>query len=104
MEGDYMKSKSTLYLVLIISICLLFSNLALAGGKAKKAWPSIVDEKVAKAKKDIKLIDRASFKKVVDNKGDAIIIDVREPNEFKAGYIPGAINIPRGVVDKRRNF
>ncbi|EMC96560.1 hypothetical protein BAUCODRAFT_46483, partial [Baudoinia panamericana UAMH 10762] len=25
---------------------------------------------------------------------DRLIIDVREPSEFEAGYIPGAINIP----------
>ena len=28
-----------------------------------------------------------------------MIIDVREPGEYAAGYIPGAINIPRGVIE-----
>lgn len=29
-----------------------------------------------------------------------LIIDVREPSEFKAGHIPGAVNIPLGSLPK----
>jgi|SRR5690242_5715554 rhodanese-related sulfurtransferase len=29
------------------------------------------------------------------------IIDVREPEEFLAGHLPGAINIPRGLLEFR---
>ncbi len=29
----------------------------------------------------------------------APIIDVREPAEFAAGHLPGAVNIPRGVIE-----
>lgn len=29
---------------------------------------------------------------------DAVVIDVREPEEYVAGHIPGAINIPLGTV------
>ena len=31
--------------------------------------------------------------------GKRIIIDVREYDEFAAGHLPGAINIPRGVLE-----
>lgn len=27
------------------------------------------------------------------------VVDVREPAEFAAGHIPGAVNIPRGVLE-----
>jgi rhodanese-related sulfurtransferase len=27
------------------------------------------------------------------------VVDVREPGEFAAGYLPGAINLPRGVLE-----
>ncbi len=30
---------------------------------------------------------------------DRIVIDVREYEEFAAGHLPGAINIPRGVLE-----
>lgn len=32
-------------------------------------------------------------------RGDAVVIDVREPAEFETGHIPGSINIPRGVLE-----
>lgn len=28
-----------------------------------------------------------------------VVIDVREPEEFAAGHIPGAINLPRGLLE-----
>jgi len=35
------------------------------------------------------------------NREDAIVVDVREPNEFAAGHVPNARHIPMGQVDKR---
>ncbi len=32
---------------------------------------------------------------------DALLVDVREPDEFAAGHLPGAINLPRGVLEFR---
>ena len=31
----------------------------------------------------------------------AILLDVREPSEYNAGHIPGAVNIPVGQVSSR---
>lgn len=28
-----------------------------------------------------------------------VVLDVREPDEFAAGHIPGAINVPRGLLE-----
>lgn len=30
-----------------------------------------------------------------------VVIDVREPGEYLAGHLPGAVNIPRGVLEFR---
>ena len=30
---------------------------------------------------------------------DTVLIDVREPEEYGEGHIPGAVNIPRGVIE-----
>jgi len=31
--------------------------------------------------------------------GSALLLDVREPGEFQAGCLPGAINVPRGMLE-----
>jgi rhodanese-related sulfurtransferase len=35
------------------------------------------------------------------NRKDAVVIDVREPNEFKGGHIPNARNLPVGQIKDR---
>jgi rhodanese-related sulfurtransferase len=35
--------------------------------------------------------------------GNVVILDVREPGEFAMGHIPGAINLPRGLVEFKIN-
>lgn len=51
---------------------------------------------VAAAKKHIQEIDAATAQSQL---GSSLILDVREPAEFAAGHLPGAINIPRGVLE-----
>ena len=51
---------------------------------------------VANAKQNITEITVADAKQVLS---DHLILDVREPTEFAAGQMPGAVNIPRGVLE-----
>lgn len=51
---------------------------------------------VAEARAKIREVAPGAFHAAV---ADAVIIDVREPSEFETGHIPGAINIPRGVLE-----
>lgn len=51
---------------------------------------------VAAAKKNIQEI---SGQEAVQRLGQALVLDVREPQEFAGGKLPGAINIPRGVLE-----
>jgi rhodanese-related sulfurtransferase len=37
----------------------------------------------------------------VEMKNADIVIDIREPEEFHQGHIPGAVNIPRGLLEFR---
>ncbi len=53
---------------------------------------------VAAAKKQITGISVAEAKAMLD-KGGYLFIDVREPNETNMGIIPGAITIPRGLLE-----
>lgn len=55
-----------------------------------------VSDLVADARQRIREVAPAAFQ---GNAGDAVLIDVREPAEFDTGHLPGAINIPRGVLE-----
>lgn len=55
---------------------------------------------VAAAKQKITEIDLQAAKQAIDTN---LVLDVREPAEFAAGCIPGAINIPRGVLEFKIN-
>jgi rhodanese-related sulfurtransferase len=56
-----------------------------------------VQDLVAAAKGRIREIDHAELD-AMRAKG-APLVDVREPGEFAQGRIPGAVNIPRGVLE-----
>jgi rhodanese-related sulfurtransferase len=51
---------------------------------------------VVEAKSQIKEVNTAEALALL---GKRTIIDVREYDEFAAGHLPGAINIPRGVLE-----
>jgi rhodanese-related sulfurtransferase len=51
---------------------------------------------VAEAKTHITEIDLAAAQNAMQH---SLLLDVREPAEFDAGHMPGAINIPRGLLE-----
>ena len=81
-------------LVIMISVGLSIPSMALA-----QNYPPTVTQKVQAAQKQIKTIGMEEYRKVVESPGTALIVDVREPQEYAAGHVPGAINIPRGVLE-----
>lgn len=66
-----------------------------------KNYPESISKLVAETKQAITTIDMNTFKDVVDRKAYDMIIDVREPDEYDVGHVPGAVNIPRGVIEFR---
>ncbi len=83
----------------LLALCLAFTGPSPA--VAADPQPAAVAELLAAARQQVTLIDMAAFRKIIESPGEALIIDVREPDEFAAGHIPGAINIPRGQVEFR---
>ena len=53
------------------------------------------------AKADIREVDTAYVKSLLDRKASSVILDVREPDETKDGTIPGAVVLPRGLLELR---
>lgn len=58
-----------------------------------------LDQMVATAQKSVDVVTVEQVKEKLDNGDMILLLDVREPNEFNAGYIPGSVNIPRGVIE-----
>jgi rhodanese-related sulfurtransferase len=77
---------------LIISFAFA-SNVSLALAK-----DMTVKDYTTEAFKNIAQISPADAKAMSEKNG-VIFVDVREPDEFKAGHIPGAKSIPRGTVE-----
>jgi rhodanese-related sulfurtransferase len=63
------------------------------------AVPDHVKAVVASSKRSVKPVDMAALKAALDSAEDALIVDVREPFEYVAGHVPGAVNIPRGLLE-----
>lgn len=51
---------------------------------------------VAQAKQHIVEIDITTARQAL---GNSLILDVREPSEYASGHLPGAFNIPRGLLE-----
>ena len=88
-----MKSKHMMSIVaLVISAAFAFhAPLALAKDMTAK-------DLVAEAQKKITTISVSEAKAQLD-KGGVVFLDCREPKEYKSGHVPGAINIPRGLLE-----
>ena len=63
------------------------------------AQPLTGTDLVADAKTRITEVDAGKFSG--ENFDDIVIVDVREPEEYSDGHIPGATNVPRGVLEFR---
>ena len=62
-------------------------------------WPENVDQKIARAKSTNKVINMEEFHRLFEKKDYDLIVDVREPGEYASEHLPGAINIPRGLLE-----
>lgn len=54
---------------------------------------------VAEARTRIQEIKPDDLDEMIENHDDLLIVDVREPQEYAAGHIPGALSIPRGLLE-----
>jgi len=53
---------------------------------------------VKEAKQNVCEVTVSQAKEILD-KGDHLFLDCREPKEYKMGHVPGAINLPRGLLE-----
>jgi len=78
----------------IIALSLMACATQNMGGAVRTS-----DQLVKEAKSSIKEVSVDDVKKMIDSKEKIIILDVRDKEEFETGYIPGAINQSRGMLE-----
>ena len=76
----------------LVLILMPTTKTVFAGGKT---IPQIIGE----AKSQTKEITIDEVKKDIDAGRNFILLDVRTSEEFKAGHLPKAVNIPRGTLE-----
>ena len=54
---------------------------------------------VAEVRRNVKTISLDDLRKRLDNGHSPLLVDVREKDEFKGGYIPGAVHVPRSYLE-----
>lgn len=54
---------------------------------------------VAEARRRIQEVKADDLDEMIENHDDLLIVDVREPDEYAKGHIPGALSIPRGTLE-----
>ncbi|MCM2326762.1 MAG: rhodanese-like domain-containing protein [Lysobacter sp.] len=94
--------RTTLLATFLLSAGLVLPAFALAQ-KAPPApnYPPVVGKLVADTKKQIKTIKMDEFRAALDKKELGKLIDVRQEDEYADGFVPGAVNIPRGLIEFR---
>ena len=95
MEGRIMLRK--LFVSVALSTIVGISTPVLAS----ENWPDSIDQYVLQVRKSVKTADMDGYLAAVKNPNGAVLLDVREDDEFKAGHVPGAVNIPRGLLEFR---
>jgi rhodanese-related sulfurtransferase len=94
-----MYRKSSSFMVAIALVFLTFNVALSADAPAPPPLNPKVKAMVDAAKAAVKKVPAATVKAAIDSKEKAVILDVRDANEFAAGYLPGAINISRGTLE-----
>jgi rhodanese-related sulfurtransferase len=91
MEEKKMKKTSKILLLALLLVSLFSVGTIFAEGKTSA-------DLLAEARAQILQVDVNVAKLLLDS-GDYMFIDIREPSETKMGFIPGAIQIPRGLLE-----
>jgi len=61
--------------------------------------PTTYTDLIADIRKSIAVISLEEIKRRLDTQAPMVLVDVREKEEFRDGFIPGAISVPRGFLE-----
>jgi molybdopterin/thiamine biosynthesis adenylyltransferase/rhodanese-related sulfurtransferase len=61
--------------------------------------PKTYSDLISEIKQTVKTVSLAEMKRRLEHKEPMVLVDVREKEEYRAGYIPGAISLPRAFLE-----
>ncbi|HET9123087.1 MAG TPA: rhodanese-like domain-containing protein [Acidiferrobacteraceae bacterium] len=61
--------------------------------------PKNLKDFVREARSHIQEISAAELEQRLAGEPELLVVDVREINEYRAGHIPGALLVPRGILE-----
>ena len=86
-------------LLTLSAVAVLGSFATLPTAALAQNYPDSVKQLVGKTKKEVPTVNMEQFKAGFDKKSLGLIVDVRNPDEFAEGFVPGAVNVPRGLLE-----
>ena len=87
----------------IIGSLFVLSLVLLTNCNKKSTFFENGDAFVEEVQEDVVGITPEEAKEIMDTASFYMILDVREAEEHHPGYIPGSVNIPRGVLEFNMN-
>ena len=94
-------AKKLFVFMTVLALFLSTTGMAISQDKAADVVGPKVKAMVAEAKAAIKTVTPQAAKAALDSKEKAVFLDVRDPGEYAAGHLPGAINVSRGLLEFR---
>lgn len=69
--------------------------------QGQQMWqaPAGAGQMLQEARQTVPEVTAAQTKEALDRGEVAVLLDVREPNEWEQGHIPGAVHAPRGMLE-----
>src|SRR5580704_10603418 len=61
--------------------------------------PTTYTDLISDVRKRTKQLSLEQLKQRLEAKDKTVLVDVREKDEWRGGYIPGAVSIPRGFLE-----
>jgi len=83
---------------LMIAFFVLFST------SVVNAVDKTPEQVIQEAKAAVNEVSVAEVKKMIDDKEEIILLDVRDKEEYVIEHIPGAINISRGILELKAHL
>jgi len=93
-----MRKKMLDWMLLLFVVPLLLLNMTL---KSAGSQPAFKASLLTQAKAAVKSVSAADVKAAIDKNEKAIFLDVRTPEEYESGHLPGAINISNQILKSK---